>query len=250
MTVNNNNNDSLDEPKNNKSGFFLQDLLEFDKNIFISFGLLAIAIYLINKLTSSNISQDVQGFLVVIIGLLIIVAIDFLKKENNTTNSDVKIPYPKIENHHQYNYDYSGSIIYQNSQNTHYSSKGNLEEVAAEIKEIIEKVSQNKTNSDVKEMPIIEAEFIEKIKHNEPEITKDLTDKDLSIVAKTIETIEQDKPFKQKVISALKAGSIAALEDMLDNPYISIIEEVVKGWKENETDINNLDIKSQNKNSE
>ncbi|MDJ0600380.1 MAG: hypothetical protein QNJ37_16260 [Crocosphaera sp.] len=235
MTVNKN--DNLDESKKTQS-----------KNLLIGFSLLASAIYLINVLTRPDISQDIQGFLVVIIGLLIIVAIDFLKKDANTTNYDVKIPYSKIETHHHYNY--TGSTIYQNSGNTHYSSDKNLEEVAAEIKKIIETVSQNTTDSDIKDIPILEAKLIEEIKHNVPETTKNLTNKDLSIAAKTIETIEQDKPLKQRVIDAAKVGTLAAFADILDHPYLSIIEAFAKDWTESETDINNSDIKSQNKNSE
>ncbi len=230
-----------------KSNFSLQDVLKFDKNVFIGFGLLVFAIYLINILTSPDISQDIQGFLVVIIGLLLIVAIDFFQKDSNSTISNVRETYPKIENN--YYSTYNGDYIYNNSGNTNYSSEKNIEQVAEEIRQIIEKVSQNTTDSDVEEMQIIEAELIEKIKHNEPEITKDLTAKELSIVAKTIETIEQDKPLKQRFIDALKTGSLAAFEEMFDNPYMSIIEEVVKGWTENDTDINNSDIKDQNENS-
>lgn len=248
MTVDKN--DNLDKSKNSRSGFLLQDLLEFDKNIVIGFGLLIFAIYLINKLTSSNISQDVQGFLVVIIGLLIIVAIDFFKKDSKTTNSNVKVPYPRIENNYYYNY--TGENIYQNTQNTHYSSKENLEEVAAEIKEIINKVSQNTTDLDVEKMPVIEAKLIEDIKHNSPEMTRNLTDKDLSIVAKTVETIEQDKLLKQRVIDALKAGSNElfrqSLNTVLSYPGSSIIIAAMEAWNSNEMDINNSDIKDQNEN--
>ncbi|MDJ0578383.1 hypothetical protein [Crocosphaera sp.] len=220
-----------------KSNFSLQDVLKFDKNVFIGFGLLIFAIYLINILTRPEISQDIQGFLVVIIGLLLIVAIDFFKKASNYTSSNLQVPYPTIENNYYYNY--NGENVYHNTVNTYYSSKENLQKVATEIKEIIETVSQNITDLDVEEMQIIEAELIEKIKHNEPEITKDLTAKDLSIVAKTIERMEQDQPLKQRVIGALKAGGHESLLELTDNPLVATAISSIKGWMENKTDINN-----------
>lgn len=234
-----------------KSNFSLQNLLTFDQNVLIGFGLLVFAIYLINILTRPDISQDIQGFLVVIIGLLLIVAIDFFKKDSNSTSSNVRENYPKIENHYHYNY--TGATIYQNSGNTHYSSDNKIEEVVDKIKEIIENVSQNTTDSDIEEMPIIEAKIIEKIKHNEPEITKELTDKDLSIVAKTIETIAKNKPLKQRVIDALKSGTNEAFRNychsVISYPGTSIIIAFMEAWIENETDINNSDInKDKNEN--
>ncbi len=214
-----NKNDNLDLSKKTQNS--LQDLIPSDKNVYIGVLLLFSAIYLINKLTSPAISEEVQGFLVVIIGLLLIVAIDFFKKDTNSGSSDVGGLYPTINN--KYVYDYQGANIYQNSANTHYSSKENLEEVAAEIKEIIKKVSQNTTDSDVQEMPILEAKLIEEIKHNAPEETKDLTDKDLSIAAKTIETIEQDQPLKQRVMDALKAGGSEALKASLNSSILTSV---------------------------
>ncbi len=245
MTVNKNNN--LDKSKKSKSDFFLQDLLEFDKNIPIGFGLLIFALYLINKLTSSNISQDVQGFLVVIIGLLIIVAIDFLKKDTKTANSNLKLPYPKIENNYYYNY--TGENIYHHTKNTNYSSKENLEEVAGEIKKIIDELSENTTDSDIKEMPVLEARIIKEIKQNDPEKAKDLTNRDLSIAAKTIENIEQDKSLKQRIVDAVKVAGTEAFMQSLNtirsDPSSSIIIAAIQGWQSDDTD-----IKHQNENSE
>ncbi|MGK7884276.1 MAG: hypothetical protein AB4057_06545 [Crocosphaera sp.] len=237
--------DNLDSSKNSKSDFLLQDLLEFDKNVFIGLSLLAAAIYLINILIRPNISPDIQGFLVVIIGLLLIVAIDFFKKDSNSTSSNVRGNYPRIENN--YYYTYNGDYSYQNNEKTNYYSEKNIEQVTEEIKQIIDNISQNTTNSNIEDMPIIEAELIERIKHNEPEITKNLTDKDLSIVAKTIETIEQNKPLQQRVIDALKAGSNEAFRKyfntVINSPGTSIIIAAIEAWNSNETDINNSDIK-------
>jgi hypothetical protein len=36
--------------------------------------------------------------------------------------------------------------------------------------------------------------------------------------------------FKRRVAGALKAGGEAAIEEFLDNPYINVGKEIVKGW--------------------
>jgi hypothetical protein len=36
--------------------------------------------------------------------------------------------------------------------------------------------------------------------------------------------------FKRRVIGALQAGSEAAIEEFLDNPYVNVGKAVVKGW--------------------
>ncbi|MGB5594857.1 MAG: hypothetical protein WBM62_12590 [Crocosphaera sp.] len=59
--------------------------------------------------------------------------------------------------------------------------------------------------------------------HYAPEETKDLIDKDLSIAAKTIETIEQDKPLKQRVMDALKAGGSEALKASLNSSILTSV---------------------------
>ncbi len=163
------------------------------KNLLIGFSLLAAAIYLINILIRPDISQDIQGFLVVIIGLLLIVAIDFFKKDSNSTISNVRGNYPRRKNNYYYNY--TGENLYYNTGNTDYYSEETLQKVDAEMKEIIEKISLNKTDSDVKEMQIIKAELIEKIKHKEleltKELTKELTNKDLSMVLLLLKLLEQ-----------------------------------------------------------
>lgn len=36
--------------------------------------------------------------------------------------------------------------------------------------------------------------------------------------------------LKQRVVAALQAGSEAAIEEFLDNPYVNVGKAVVKGW--------------------
>jgi actin-related protein len=36
--------------------------------------------------------------------------------------------------------------------------------------------------------------------------------------------------FKRRVVGALQAGSEAAIEDFLDNPYVNVVKAIVKGW--------------------
>jgi tRNA C32,U32 (ribose-2'-O)-methylase TrmJ len=36
--------------------------------------------------------------------------------------------------------------------------------------------------------------------------------------------------FKRRVVGALQAGSEAAIEEFLDNPYVNVVKAIVKGW--------------------
>ena len=41
---------------------------------------------------------------------------------------------------------------------------------------------------------------------------------------------ETTPSFKRRVVGALQAGGEAAIEEFLDNPYVSVGKAVVKGW--------------------
>jgi hypothetical protein len=41
---------------------------------------------------------------------------------------------------------------------------------------------------------------------------------------------ETTPDFKRRVVGALQAGSEAAIENFLDNPYVNVGKAIVKGW--------------------
>ncbi|MFE1748272.1 hypothetical protein [Coleofasciculus sp. H7-2] len=41
---------------------------------------------------------------------------------------------------------------------------------------------------------------------------------------------ETTRSFKRRVVGALQAGSEAAIEEFLDNPYVNIGKAIIKGW--------------------
>jgi len=45
---------------------------------------------------------------------------------------------------------------------------------------------------------------------------------------------ETTPSFKRRVVGALQAGSEAAIEEFLDNPYVNVGKAIVKGWKKPE----------------
>ena len=52
------------------------------------------------------------------------------------------------------------------------------------------------------------------------------------VAAKAVEQIESNPTLKQKAISALTEGGIAAFEKAIDNPAGAFIAGAVKGWQE------------------
>jgi hypothetical protein len=41
---------------------------------------------------------------------------------------------------------------------------------------------------------------------------------------------ETTPSFKRRIVGALQAGGEAAIEEFLDNPYVNVVKETVKGW--------------------
>ena len=85
-------------------------------------------------------------------------------------------------------------------------TKQNLAEAAAEIQELLEKLSETYPSNSQKEKMVIAGEAIEQIENN-PQLT-------------------------QKLLSAVKAGSLAALESMLNHPAASFVIAAIEDLKE------------------
>ncbi|ELS03452.1 hypothetical protein Xen7305DRAFT_00031760 [Xenococcus sp. PCC 7305] len=82
----------------------------------------------------------------------------------------------------------------------------NLAQAAADIQQLLEQLSQKYPTETLSQKALVAEEAIKKI--------------------------ENDSSFKQRVISAIKAGSIGALEKAIDNPIGAFFIEGIKGWKD------------------
>ena len=61
----------------------------------------------------------------------------------------------------------------------------------------------------------------------------------MTIAAKAVEVIEAKPELKQRVISALKAGGVAAFETVLDHPALSFFIAAIEDWQETASGDNN-----------
>jgi DNA-binding IscR family transcriptional regulator len=88
------------------------------------------------------------------------------------------------------------------------AEKKNLAEAAAEIRQLLEQLSQNYPTHTTAQKMVVAAEAIERI--------------------------ENDPIWKQRAINAAKEGGLAALEKAIDNPVGAFVVGAVKGWQETE----------------
>jgi hypothetical protein len=88
------------------------------------------------------------------------------------------------------------------------AEKQNLAEVAAEIRQLLEQLSQTYPTH--------------------------TTAQNMVVAAQVIERIESDPTWKQRAINALKEGGLAAFEKAIDNPAGGFIVGIIKGWQEAE----------------
>lgn len=86
------------------------------------------------------------------------------------------------------------------------ASHKNIAEVAAEIQQLLEQLSQTYPTSTSKEKTILVAEAVDQIEHN--------------------------PTLKTKFINALKAGETEVFKGVIDHPVINILLASVEGWKE------------------
>ncbi|GAB4377386.1 MAG: hypothetical protein Kow00121_26680 [Elainellaceae cyanobacterium] len=84
-------------------------------------------------------------------------------------------------------------------------AKQNLAEGAAEIQQLLEQLSKTyPTNTQSQQM---------------------------TVAAKAIEEIEQNPTLTQRVLSALQAGSVSALEQLLNHPAASFVIAALEDWQ-------------------
>jgi hypothetical protein len=86
------------------------------------------------------------------------------------------------------------------------AQKQNLAEAAAEIRQLLEELSQTYPTS--------------------------TTGQKMEVAGKAIDCIESDPIWKQRAINAVKEGGLAAFEKAIDNPLGAFVVGGIKGWKE------------------
>jgi len=85
-------------------------------------------------------------------------------------------------------------------------SKQNLVEVAKEIEELLNHLTQiypTKTQSEK-----------------------------MTVVTKAVEQIERNPSLKSRTISAIKAAGIESLKELIDNPLVNIMIAAIEGWRD------------------
>ena len=54
------------------------------------------------------------------------------------------------------------------------------------------------------------------------------------VAEKAIQQIEDDPTLKQRVIAALKGGTIEAFIEIIDNPVVNVMRATLEAWKKGE----------------
>ncbi len=165
----------------------------------------AIAIGLIFLIVFTSASQDVKQVLVAIIAMLVLVALDAFKQCTSNSESNVFIGEYVFYDNRRINdartiNNYTGDIYH------------NSVETVTELQRIV----NEEEASYLKNLPVETVAVLE-----EPEKQK--------VAEKAIERIESNSAFKQRLITALKAG---AFEAMLPNPILDIVLATIEGWKD------------------
>ena len=93
-------------------------------------------------------------------------------------------------------------------------------------------VQGNKFDGSKQNLAVAAAEIQALLKQLEETYPTDSTANQMVVAAKAVEKIEGNPTLKQKVISAVTEGGIAAFEKAIDNPAGAFIAGAVKGWKE------------------
>lgn len=85
-------------------------------------------------------------------------------------------------------------------------SRQNLVDAAAEIQQLLSQLEHSYATNTISEKMIVAAETVNQIEHN--------------------------PVLKQRVISALKEGSLQAFEKAIDHPIGSFVLGAIQGWRE------------------
>lgn len=176
--------------------------------IFIGCFLLVLSLILIGLLIVLNNRLAIQQALIAIAGILIIAALETFKSIREEQKVEFLTPSIKLDNRTVVNGNYYSSQETVSNYTSH--QKQNLVEAAAEIQKLLEQLSE----------------------YHSTETTKEK----MTIAAEVVEEIENSPTLKQRIISAIKIGGMAALESMLTHPAASITLAALAGWQSEKTE--------------
>lgn len=176
------------------SAFKFEKRLKTSVAVYLSIILLSI----IGVLVKIEMAAELQQALIVILGLITIATIDAFRKALDSTRSSLVNQFSQIivqEGGFYIGGDYVGGTINQGSER-----KQTLAEAAAEIQQLLMQLEKSNPTA-------TEAEKVAYVNDETP------------------------PALKSRVASALKAGSISAVDTLLDNsPYVNVVRAIVQGW--------------------
>jgi hypothetical protein len=210
---------------------------------FLSIGLLLIIL-------RNDITPDLKQALFFILMVLIAGTMRFfMRAASKEDNTDKNKQYPQTIIYGNY-YDRGKHEVYntsnQNVADIKMDTPSNYFDVLKTIEVVPDSPEPNKpgirdvliqlqsyVESD-STLSVTEKEAIfELIKRMAIEAKADPINNDSISVVESIQKIDRNSDFKARIVQALKAASTSAVDEYLsDNPYIKIVEAVIKGWIE------------------
>lgn len=177
------------------SAFKFEKRLKTSVAVYLSIILLSI----IGVLVKIEMAAELQQALIVILGLITIATIDAFRKALDSTRSSLVNQFSQIIV--QDGGFYIGGDYYLNGNlNQGSERKQTVAEAAAEIQQLLMQLEKSNPTA-------TEAEKVAYVNHETP------------------------PALKSRVASAVKAGSEAAVDTILDNsPYVNVVRAIVKGW--------------------
>jgi len=177
------------------SAFKFEKRLKTSVAVYLSIILLS----LIGVLVKIEMAAELQQALIVILGLITIATIDAFRKALDSTRSSLVNQFSQIIV--QEGGFYIGGDYYLNGNlNQGSERKQTLAEAAAEIQQLLMQLEKSNPTA-------TEAEKVAYVNDETP------------------------PALKSRVASAVKAGSEAAVDTILDNsPYVNVVRAIVKGW--------------------
>jgi hypothetical protein len=74
--------------------------------------------------------------------------------------------------------------------------------------------------------------ILELIKQMAIEAKSDPSNNDLMSVVESIQKIDRNSDFKSRIVNALKAGAMLALDQQFSRPSMQIIIAAIAGWRD------------------
>jgi hypothetical protein len=176
------------------SAFKFEKRLKTSVAVYLSIILLSI----IGVLVKIEMAAELQQALIVILGLITIATIDAFRKALDSTRSSLVNQFSQIivqEGGFYIGGDYVGGTINQGGER-----RQTLAEAAVEIQQLLMQLEKSNPTA-------TESEKVAYVNDETP------------------------PALKSRVASALKAGSISAVDTLVDNsPFSSLVKAIVKGW--------------------